>query len=128
MQRSSPFGYRRSACRPRKRGLIGVFSSGNCTVTLRLKRCRPVSAIPFSSSTSSQVLKNSRTRRATFMSVGNVRPDPPTPLGGQRAQRAWGNVSSVEETRVARLHHRAKEDDPHERNRDEHLPAQPHDL
>ena len=28
IQRSSPFGYRRSACKPRKRGDIGVFSSG----------------------------------------------------------------------------------------------------
>jgi hypothetical protein len=28
MQRSSPFGYRRKACSPRKRGEIGPFSNG----------------------------------------------------------------------------------------------------
>ena len=28
MQRSSPVGYRRSTCSPRKRGLIAVFSNG----------------------------------------------------------------------------------------------------
>jgi hypothetical protein len=38
MQRSSPFGYLRSACRPRKRGLCGVFSSGNWTVIFRANR------------------------------------------------------------------------------------------
>src|SRR3954468_17770191 len=62
MQRSSPLGYRRSACRPRKRGLCGVFSSGNWIVTLRANMLRPVSDMPFSTSHRNQVSKNDLTR------------------------------------------------------------------
>src|SRR5262245_4257142 len=52
MQRSSPFSYRRSACRPRKRGDSGVFSSGNCTVILRARKYLPVMRMPLKSSAS----------------------------------------------------------------------------
>src|SRR3989442_6249114 len=99
MQRSSPFGYRRRACSPRKRGLIGVFSSGNCTVILRLKRWRPVSAMPFASSTSRKVLKNSR--------ILSITKSPYVP---------------------GRLHPDGDHDQPYDRERYEYLPSEPHDL
>src|SRR5947209_14994766 len=78
---------------------MGVFSSGNCTVILRLKRWRPVSAIPFTSSTSRKVLKNSR--------ILSITRSPYVP---------W------------RLHPDRDHDQPHDRKRYEHLPAEPHDL
>src|SRR5437764_9256180 len=59
MQRSSPFSYRRSACRPRKRGDSGVFSSGNCTVILRAKKYLPVMRRPLNSSTSMKLRRKS---------------------------------------------------------------------
>src|ERR1700693_2774627 len=37
-------------------------------------------------------------------------------------------ASSMEQVRPARLHHRAQKHDPDERDRDEYLPAQAHDL
>src|SRR5688572_32916663 len=98
MQRSSPLGYRRSACSPRKRGLIGVFSSGNCTVIFRANRCRPVSIRPLTSSTSRKVLKSPFIRSCP----------PPYP--------------------ERRLHPRAKHDNPGDGEGQEHLPAEPHDL
>src|SRR4029453_3627937 len=104
MQRSSPFGYRRSACSPRKRGLCGVFSSGNWTVTLRANKLRPVSDIPLSSSASSQGSKKSLTRASMF------------------------GLPSVEKVRPGRLHHHTQEDDPDQRHRNEPPPAQPHHL
>src|SRR6476661_1841679 len=100
MQRSSPFGYRRNACSPRKRPDCGVFSSGNCTVILRAKRWRPVSIIPLTSSNNRKVRKNSRTR--SIMSA------PPHP------QR--------------RLHPCTEHHNPCDRHGNEHFPAQPHDL
>src|SRR5205085_2699653 len=109
MQRSSPFGYRRCACSPRKRGLCGVFSSGNWTVTLRENMCRPVSIMPLSSSVSSRLL----TRSLAAASMESI------------AQ--WLN-GSMEQVGPARLHHRADEDDPHEGHRYEYLPAQAHHL
>src|SRR5256885_14477374 len=99
MQRSSPFGYRRRACSPRKRVLIGVLTSGNYPVILHLKRWRPVSAIPFTSSTSRKVLKNSR--------ILSITKSPYVP---------------------GCLHPHRDHDQPHDRERYEHLPAQPHDL
>src|SRR5882672_5020410 len=62
--------------------------------------CRPVSDMPLTSSIRSHVPKKSR--------------------------RRW--IMSVEQVCVARLHHRADEYDPDERHRNEHLPAESHDL
>ena len=42
-------------------GKIGVFSSGNCTVMLRAKKCRPVTAMPLNSSVSKKLLVKSLT-------------------------------------------------------------------
>ena len=53
------YGARRSACRPRKRGDSGVFSSGNWMVILRWKKWRPVSFMPLSNSSSRKVEKKS---------------------------------------------------------------------
>ena len=41
---------------------------------------------------------------------------------------SMAGLPSVEQVRPARLHHRAEEDDPDQRDRDEHLPAEAHDL
>src|SRR5260221_11275774 len=78
---------------------MGVFSSGNCTVILRRKRCRPVSAMPFTSSTSRKVLKNSL--------ILSITKSPNIPR---------------------RLHPDGDHDQPHDRERYEHLPAKAHDL
>src|SRR5687768_7537665 len=56
MQRSSPLGYRRSACRPRKRTDCGAFSSGYSSVTLRRHSVLQVTRMPCSSSNSVKVL------------------------------------------------------------------------
>src|SRR3569623_1462151 len=101
MQRSSPLGYRRSACRPRNRGDCGVFSSGNCTVILRANRWRPVSIMPRRSSIRSRLPKKFVIR---FM------------------------ARSMEEIPIRCLHHAADHDDPDKGNGNEYLPAQPHDL
>src|SRR5678816_1738361 len=71
-------------------------------VIFRANMWRPVSASPCISSRSSHVLKNPRTRSAIFI--------------------------SVEQPGKARLHHPADEYDPDQCHRDEHLPAEPHDL
>ena len=57
----------------------------------------------------------------------------PRARAGARCRRSRGCAGSssrpsVEEIRPARLHHRADEHDPDERDRNEHLPAEPHDL
>src|SRR5690349_6106700 len=86
MQRSSPFSYRRSACRPRKRGDSGVFSSGNCTVMCGDRKCRPVSASPLNSSVSMKLEKKSLTEVAADMSVApfpRLFPDVPGRLDPQ---------------------------------------------
>src|SRR5258708_33740106 len=82
---------------------MGVFSSGNCTVILRLNRWRPVSAIPFTSSTRRKVLKNSR----AFSIMLSITESPNIPR---------------------RPHPHGDHDQPHDRERYEYLPAQPHDL
>src|SRR5258708_37530068 len=102
MQRSSPLGYRRSACSPRKRGLIGVFSSGYITVILRAKRWRPVRRMPLKSSASMK-LETMSLARASMALLSD--PD------GERERLGDG-----------RHHHQPHHDDPHQRDGDEHLP------
>src|SRR4051812_24973535 len=70
-------------------------------VILRAKRCRPVSIMPFTSSPSRKVRKKSRMR---VMAI----------LRSPRPKRC--------------LHPDADHHDPYERDRNEHFPAEPHDL
>src|SRR3982751_3865773 len=74
MPRSSPFSYRRSACRPRNRGDSGVFSSGNCTVILRAKKYLPVMRRPLNSSSSMKLERKSLSEKAEDR-VANVLED-----------------------------------------------------
>src|SRR5215210_7122403 len=102
MQRSSPFSYRRRACRPRKRGDSGVFSSGNCTVILRAKKYLPVMRRPLNSSSSMKLPRKSFSEKAVDR-VARVLEDnmalclPPSrleggmrPLGGPRTNVSLG--------------------------------------
>src|SRR5579863_3069943 len=98
MQRSSPFGYRRSACSPRKRTDCGVFSSGYCTVTLRRNSERAVTDSPASNSVSMNVLIGLAIAISGFPGAEVI----PAHQGFHR--------------------------DPHQGHRNEKLPAQAHDL
>src|ERR1035437_2521263 len=69
MQRSSPFSYRRSACKPLNRGDSGVFSSGYSSVILLLKAYLPVSFKPLKSSPTMKLDKKSFNEKAAFAST-----------------------------------------------------------
>src|SRR5207342_751260 len=100
MQRSSPLGYRRSACRPRKRGDCGVFSIGYISVYLGRNRYVPVSIRPWASSMSSRLLKKETTRV----------------------------ISSLPRREHVVVHQQRRHEDPGDGDGNEDLPAQPHDL
>lgn len=57
MQRSSPLGYLRSACSPRKRGESGPFSKGYMIVYGGRKNCSRTSHIPTNVHNTQQAVK-----------------------------------------------------------------------
>src|SRR5215475_10235170 len=106
MQRSSPFSYRRSACRPRKRGDSGVFSSGNWIVILRAKKYLPVTRRPLNSSSSMKLRRKSPREKADSRGAR---------VSDAAAMALLGKSEGVE----GGLHPRADDDQPHERDGDE---------
>src|SRR5690606_20802966 len=93
-----------SACSPRKRGDLGAFSSGYWTVNFFFHRCRPVTLMPLRSSNSVNPLTN---RFTAF--IGSPPSLEPVSEPGEEPGHAYHA-------------------DPYQRHRDEHLPAQAHDL
>src|SRR5690606_27878304 len=91
---------------PRKRGDCGVFSIGYISVYLGLNRYLRVNPIPCSSSMSSRLLKYETIRFGARLLIS----------------------VSLSRQEHAVVRHQRGDDDPGDRQRDEHLPAQPHDL
>src|SRR5690606_30441817 len=92
---------------PRKRGDCGVFSIGYISVYLGRNRYLSVSHMPCPSSTSRSVLNS----QAMELAVDGL----------------FTSVALPRQEHVV-IGHQRDHDDPRDRDRDEHLPAQPHDL